>query len=270
LEDFLAKAHLFGERVEELFAAEGGAVDYEIAVRKDAEPADVDECRVLAEAAARLPEAIEAFPKELQRSARVALPSDSTGTNPALAWGPALAWLAFQTLTGRFFAVEVFERLNLRWALAETFSSVGFEGEAAWKAAAQVRVLLKYREPAEAWMRTAGFWADPDVRWLAGVNAADGVEYIHRERFEELICWLQLPALLRLASSPAFTAEQAAVLGAESGKLADLLAGSGYKLEEFLEVLPAEEPEVVGKTEGAAKELEEEWSGRLDSPKGAN
>ncbi len=266
LEDFVAKAHLFADRVAELFASDGRAADYEAVARKDDSPAGTDDCRVLAAATARLPEAVSAFPKALDRSARVALPSELAGANPAPVWAPTLAWLVFQTLNARFSANEVFERLNLRWALAETFSSVGLEGEAAWKAAAQVRVLLKYCEADAACTQTVEFWADPDVRWLAGVNTSKGVEYINRERFEELVCWCQLPALLRLASSAKFTAEQAAAVGAESGELAQLLAEGGYKLAEFLELLKPEEPEAVSAAESLdEEELEEEWSGRLDS-----
>ena len=266
LEDFVAKAHLFADRVAELFASDGRAADYEAVARKGDSPAGTDDCRVMAAATARLPEAVSAFPKALERSARVALPSELAGVNPAPVWAPTLAWLVFQTLNPRFSAIEVFERLNLRWALAETFSSVGLEGEAAWKAAAQVRVLLKYCEADAACTQTVEFWADPDVRWLAGVNTSKGVEYINRERFEELVCWCQLPALLRLASSAKFTAEQAAAVGAESGKLAQLLAEGGYKLAEFLELLKPEEPEAVSSAERLdEEELEEEWSGRLDS-----
>jgi hypothetical protein len=46
-------------------------------------------------------------------------------------------------------------------------------------------------------------WLDPDVRWLCGVHEAEGHFYLVRERYEELLWWLLMPALLRLAGEPA-------------------------------------------------------------------
>ncbi len=260
LEEFAGKARAFANRVAEFLQADGRAAEYESVVRRSATKADQDECRVLADASTRLPEAVAAFPRTLERAARVALPSDTANLNPAHAWAPTLAWLVFQTLTERFSAIEVFERLNLRWALAETVSSVGLEGEAAWKAAAQVRVLLKYCEQDAECMKTVEFWTDPDVRWLAGVNTSEGTEYINRERFEELVCWCQLPALLRLASSGEF-AEEAAAMGEEAGEFAAMLRASGYKLSGFLEQLAAEAPEDALEPEAlVAPEIKEEFA----------
>ena len=39
----------------------------------------------------------------------------------------------------------------------------------------------------------------PDVRWLAGVNQAAGITFFNREQFDELLTWLQLPALIQIA-----------------------------------------------------------------------
>jgi len=46
-------------------------------------------------------------------------------------------------------------------------------------------------------------WLDPDVRWLCGVHEAEGHVYLIRERYEELLWWQLMPALLRLAAEPA-------------------------------------------------------------------
>jgi hypothetical protein len=43
-------------------------------------------------------------------------------------------------------------------------------------------------------------WSDPDVRWLTGVHDAGEYSYLVQEPFEELLWWLQMPAILRLAS----------------------------------------------------------------------
>ena len=227
LEDFVAKAYLFADRVSEFFATDGRSADFDSVARTDGAPMEPDDFRSLVAASARLPEALSAFPKSLERAAAIALPAVLPAGSLPAAWAAALGWLVFQTIDARYSAIAVFERLNLRWALAETFSSVGLEGEAAWKAAAQVRVLLKYCEPGSDCLWTPEFWADPDVRWLAGVNTSEGVEYVKRERFEELVCWCQLPAL------PA-----SATAAAEDGEdLVALLVESGYELAAFVELL---------------------------------
>jgi len=45
-------------------------------------------------------------------------------------------------------------------------------------------------------------WLDPDVRWLTGVHDAGGHAYLIRERYEELLWWIQMPRLLRIAAEP--------------------------------------------------------------------
>jgi hypothetical protein len=46
-------------------------------------------------------------------------------------------------------------------------------------------------------------WQDADVRWLTGVNQAGDHTYFVCEPYEELVWWLQVPALLRLAGEAA-------------------------------------------------------------------
>jgi hypothetical protein len=46
-------------------------------------------------------------------------------------------------------------------------------------------------------------WLDLDVRWLCGVHEAEGHFYLVRELYEELLWWLLMPVLLRLAGEPA-------------------------------------------------------------------
>jgi hypothetical protein len=257
LAEFVAKAHLFAGRVAELVAAEGDGSQ----VERVPPALDPDRCRLLAAACAHLPDAAEVFPKSLERAVRAALPSSALEGNAAAVWAPTLAWLVFQTLPPGFAPVDIFERLNLRWALAETFSSVGLEGESAWKAAAQVSILLKAGDSPADECETPGFWEDPDARWLAGVHTAGGVDYLNRERFAELVCWLKLPALLRLVSSGGFSSRQAAAEGAEAGKLAESLADSGYRLTEFLARRQGEDAEVSEVEEGSLKELEDVEAG---------
>jgi hypothetical protein len=187
-------------------------------------------------ASSRLPVVTSAFPENLERAVSLVLPSFDQKVSEAQTWAPVLAWLVFQTLPPLYDQLEVFEKLNLRWAVAETFSSVGLEGELAWKSAAQVSVLLKFagKDDFPRVLRTEAFWKDPEVRWLAGVNNASGIEYINLERFEELLCWFTLPDLLRVAASDPPILEDASRVAREITDLTALLQWAGYEYRKFL------------------------------------
>jgi hypothetical protein len=154
-------------------------------------------------------------------------------------WGPVLAWCALQLLAEWIdpeqperTALDLFDRLRLREPFAHALAALGFEGEEAWRVAARIKVLLlanagigkprdaspapKIETAAETPSRQASepepstardekvtlapaLWLDPDVRWLCGVHEAEGHIYLIRERYEELLWWLLMPSLLRLA-----------------------------------------------------------------------
>lgn len=94
-------------------------------------------------------------------------------------------------------------------------------------------VLLEQRQPlppARPGIAPA-LWSDPDVRWLTGVHSAEGCEYFVRERYEELLWWLLMPTLLKLATSPAPDAAAVTTLSREvDAALADAEA-AGYRVE---------------------------------------
>jgi glycosidase len=46
-------------------------------------------------------------------------------------------------------------------------------------------------------------WSDPDVRWLTGAHEAGGHSFLVREPYEELLWWMLMPSLLKLAGEPA-------------------------------------------------------------------
>ena len=134
-------------------------------------------------------------------------------------------------------ALDLFDRLRLREPFAHAFAALGFEGEEAWRVAARIKVLLlasagigREQEPAppsasglaagEAASAQAAaaetaqahqekvalaptLWLDPDVRWLCGVHESEGHFYLIRELYEELLWWLLMPSLLRLAGEAA-------------------------------------------------------------------
>jgi glycosidase len=174
-------------------------------------------------AAMRFP-AIEAlFPVPWSVAARRVLPSVSPQFSAAAVWGPVLGWCALQLLAESIdvenpekVALDVFDRLRLREPFAQAFAALGFEGEEAWRAAARIKVVLLsgagvgneapeavslQSPPAdeEKIALSPALWLDPDVRWLTGVHETEGHAYLVKEPYEELLWWLLMPSLLRLA-----------------------------------------------------------------------
>jgi hypothetical protein len=116
---------------------------------------------------------------------------------------------------------------------------MGMEGEASWQAAAQVRLLLSPLAVAPDAIHTEALWADPDVRWLVGVNLAAGVTYFNKQQFEELLTWLQLPTLLEIVRTEAAQAksEQPAGIAAIEDAVAAARKAAqlaGYNLNKYL------------------------------------
>jgi hypothetical protein len=74
-------------------------------------------------------------------------------------------------------------------------------------------------------------WQDPDVRWLTGEHVAEGHSYFVKESFEELLWWLQLPALCKLAAESMPTRsgiQQISRTVADASEAAEL---AGYRVE---------------------------------------
>jgi hypothetical protein len=166
------------------------------------------------------------------------LPCVDPATRTERTWAPILAWIVLRSLPAHCSPngnrVELFDRLLLRTALAEIFSSMGMEGEARWQAAAQVRLLLGTTAVAPDAIYAEALWADPDVRWLAGVNVAAGITFFNKQQFEELLTWLQLPALVGIAQDE--SARSAAIAEIE-GSVAAVRTSSqtaGFNLKKYL------------------------------------
>ena len=184
--------------------------------------------------ALRIPRLEALFAAPWTVAARGVLPSASPQLSATAVWGPVLGWCALELLAESMdaenperVALDLFDRLRLREPFAKAFAALGFEGEEGWRAAARVKVLLLSavgvrREEAEAEKDVAAaeaeamaaeagnaadekvalapvLWRDPDVRWLTGVHEAEGHLYLVRESYEELLWWLLLPSLLRVA-----------------------------------------------------------------------
>jgi hypothetical protein len=82
-------------------------------------------------------------------------------------------------------------------------------------------------------------WQDADVRWLTGVHEARGHTYFVKEAYEELIWWLQLPVLCKLAVKGAPDRSAIAKLGKAIQEALEAAASAGYNLD----ALPQSKPE---------------------------
>jgi hypothetical protein len=179
------------------------------------------------EAAIGLPLLERSFSTAWPSTVRNVLPSNEERIPPEVVWLPVLAWMALISFPDTCDRLALFDQLDLRAALAEGFSSIGLQGENAWRAAARVRILLMSGENPWGYDR---FWTDSDVCWLAGVNESSGETFFNKECFEELLSWLQLPALLEL---PAEGQSSLAVLEKQMTEARGAAAKAAYRLEAF-------------------------------------
>jgi hypothetical protein len=245
IEKFLDKCQLFADRVRANLPADladaagapdaaGATTDVPLTSRtlslQDAQAAQALQ-------ALRLPQLERRFSTAWPPAVRYILPSHEPGVSMEQTWAPVLAWIALHSLPAPGQHAAIFDRLLLRSALAEIFSAMGIEGDRSWRAAAMVRLLLLQADQPALTLDSEAFWQEPDVRWLAGVNESDGVVYFSQERFEELLSWLQLPALLTLAGDAQTLAAETAALRKLEASIANtskLAKQAGYKLETYL------------------------------------
>jgi hypothetical protein len=197
-----------------------------------------EHCGRLINGALRLPLLSREFSSAWPEASTATLPCTDTGEPCEPLWAPVVAWIVLRSLPRTGMGTELFDRLQLRSALAEIFSALGLDGEEAWRAAARVRLALLVDTDVAGSLRSPAFWADPDVRWLAGVNAHEGAHYMNKERFESLLGWLQLPSLVSAASDrkalPGLAEiEKTVVSGAKGAEKA------GFDLDTWLKSLAA-------------------------------
>jgi hypothetical protein len=74
-------------------------------------------------------------------------------------------------------------------------------------------------------------WQDPDVRWLTGHNEGEGHAYVNREQFEELLWWLALPELLKVANMAAPTRAAGAAISRSIAEEMTALEKAGYRVD---------------------------------------
>jgi hypothetical protein len=84
-------------------------------------------------------------------------------------------------------------------------------------------------------------WLDPDVRWLCGVHESEGHFYLVREQYEELLWWLLMPALLRLAGEAAPSRIAVEELSKTVATALHSAEAAGYRINTLLGPLAAAE-----------------------------
>ncbi|WP_433982996.1 alpha-amylase family glycosyl hydrolase [Tunturiibacter empetritectus] len=195
-------------------------------------------CETMAKAATHLIAISKNFSTTLPPTVSNFLPGSKAALPTEQLWAPVLAWITLHSLPHHDQA-DLFDKLQLRSALSETFTAIGMEGENTWRAAARVRILLSQTDTSPAATRTEKLWSDPDVRWLAGVNESSGNTYFNKEGFEELLGWLQLPALLKAAEQSPTDADSVTNLNASVLMACQSAQKSGYNLGLYLAPEPS-------------------------------
>jgi len=283
-------------------------------------------------AAMRIPVVEALFPKPWTGAARRVLPSPSPELTATAMWGPVFTWCVLETLAESVdaanpeqAALEIFDRLRLRQPIAEAFNALGFEGEAGWRAAARIKIVLlaesgvaEATKPAPASVESAipgagkeaekpgssekgeavtlrapqgphakdapitrtrvktgalspSLWDDPDVRWLTGVHEADEHTYFVCEPHEELVWWLQMPALVRLASESTPSKAKVVEINELIHEAMSAAAKSDYRLDTLLDptepkpIEDTEEADTSPQLKGSGTTVDEEPAGKIRS-----
>jgi glycosidase len=155
-----------------------------------------------------------------------------------------LTWVILRSIPAPGIRAALFDKLQLRPALAEIFSSLGVASGKIWRMAALIRVLLLLADASADFATTKEFWHDADVRWLAGVNESAGKTYLNKEQFEELLWAIQMPALLEIAGQSAGQSSEQAEsikdIEDDVSKAALAAKEAGYELDKYLKLIHGE------------------------------
>jgi hypothetical protein len=232
LQPFVRSSQRFFEKVAENLPAEAE----EVIPSKSDELATAckEPCETMANAALHLISISQNFSAALPPAISRFLPAAKTTIPNEQIWAPVLAWITLHSLPSQDDQAALFDKLQLRSALSETFTAIGMEGENTWRAAARVRILLAHSDASPTATKSERFWSDPDVRWLAGVNESSGVTYFNKEGFEELLGWLQLPALINLAQQSPISPDSIKTLEAAVLESCKSAQTAGYNLDLYL------------------------------------
>ncbi|HEX4308911.1 MAG TPA: alpha-amylase, partial [Acidobacteriaceae bacterium] len=75
-------------------------------------------------------------------------------------------------------------------------------------------------------------WQDSDVLWLTGTHDSDGVRYFNQESYEEMMWWIQVPALV--AATPSEQRAAAQESSAAVNRARQAAKNAGYRLDVLL------------------------------------
>jgi glycosidase len=175
---------------------------------------------------------LPAWPEE----ARAVLPVDHSLRQQAIAiWSTMLAWCAVEAIgylrdpeQQESASTQLFDALRLREPLGEAFAAAGLVDEERWRAASRLRASFAHGSPA---MAPFGWLHDPDVAWVVGIHEYEDVSYLVKEKFERLLWWLNLRALLEIADGEPLDLEK--LLAVQKQIKTRMLAAeaAGYRVE---------------------------------------
>jgi glycosidase len=223
VEPFIERGNRFQKIAKQLELERGGTQ----LVFERPEP-EIDPNALLA-ATLALPRYEALFPERWPETARKVLPSDSPGTSGTAVWAPVLAWSLLHGLPVD--GESMFDRLRLRHGLADTFHALGLSGEDGWRAAARVRFLLHRADPLSREL-TGKEWENADVLWLIGTHTAEKVRYFNQESHEELLWWIQVPALVAAPPAQQRAAARESISAVKQGSQA--AQDAGFRLDMLL------------------------------------
>jgi hypothetical protein len=78
---------------------------------------------------------------------------------------------------------------------------------------------------------SASLWLDPDVRWLTSVHESEGHWYVVREPYEELLWWLLMPSLLRIAGERAPSRTAVEEMSRTVHEALEAIEAAGYRID---------------------------------------
>lgn len=188
---------------------------------------DAESLEAMLMAAAHLPAMHETALADWPAASLALLPAFGVDWAVNQSWAPTLGWILIQSLQLRATTLAVFDELHLRTVLAESFGQIGLMGDAAWRAAARVRILIAFAGETVEAIASEEFWADPDVRWLTGVNVSADETWFNLEQFEEMLGWLHLPSLVEGECTAVARSDEVI-------RICGLAEEAGYNLTKYL------------------------------------
>jgi glycosidase len=196
------------------------------------------------ELATKLGEIEKHFTAPWSEEAHKVVPSPSLEPKQSSAvWATVIAWAAMLALgeyadpaDAECAAARILDEQRLREPIAAALEHLGITGDERWRAAARIRALLAHQPWAPGTdtknARAPFSWLqDPDVAWLIGVHSYQDVRYFGKEPYEQLLWWMALPALLRIAAAPKLDPVAVQALEEQIEGRSKAAADAGYQID---------------------------------------